>query len=247
MDNYDFNDQPVKRSGSQLSIWDLLTALVLLATVCIGGYFLLIFINPNSPFNPFPPLPTPLTFPTATITPIQPPATWTPTFVDITDTPTLVSTITLQPSPTGFSLIPPSKTPQPTKTPKPTATPTAPFSANVSYIQSTIIHPDSDCKWLGVGGTVVDANNAPMIYMSVRLVGTLNGTPINKLNVSGTSPDYGQSGWEFVLGDTPVASTKTLYVQLLDQAGLPLSNNIYINTYTDCSKNLVLVRFKKNR
>jgi hypothetical protein len=32
---------------------------------------------------------------------------------------------------------------------------------------------------------------------------------------------------------------------LLDQAGLPLADNLYINTYSDCSKNLVLVHFKK--
>ncbi len=250
MDNFDFNDKPVKRSGPQLRIWDLLSVLVLLMTICVGGYFLMIFINPNSPFNPFPPPPTPLTFPTATITPIQPPATWTPTFVDITDTPTLVATITLMPSPTGFSLVPPTKTPQPTNTPKATATPTAPFSASPpSYIQSTIIThlASQDCNWQGVGGTVDDANNGPIIGMVIRLVGTWNNQPINLTTVSGVSPDYGKSGWEFVLGTTPAASTKTLYLQLLDQAGLPLSDNVYINTYTDCSKNLVLVRFKKNR
>jgi hypothetical protein len=45
----------------------------------------------------------------------------------------------------------------------------------------------------------------------------------------------------------PVASNDTLYLQLLDQAGLPLSDNVYIDTFNDCKKNLVLVRFKKNR
>jgi hypothetical protein len=250
MDNYDFNDQPVKRSGSALSIWDILTILVLLVTACIGAYVILVFVNPNMPLNPFPPPPTALAFPTPTITPLQPPPTWTATVVDATDTPTLVATITLQPSPTGFSLVPPTRTPQPTNTPKATATPTAPFSASApSYIQSTIIAhlADQGCNWQGVGGTVDDANNSPIIGMVIRLVGTWNNQPINLTTVSGVSPDYGKSGWEFVLGNTPVASTKTLYLQLLDQAGLPLSDNVYINTYTDCTKNLVLVRFKKNR
>ncbi len=250
MDNYDFNDQPVKRSGPQLSMWDLLTVLVLLITVCIGGYFLMIFVNPNSPLNPFPPAPTALSFPTATITPIQPPATWTPTLVDITNTPTLVATITLMPSPTGFSLIPPSKTPQPTRTPKATATPTAPFSSSPpSYIQSTIIAhlADRGCDWQGVGGTVDDANNGPIIGMVIRLVGTWGNQSVNLTTVSGVSPDYGKSGWEFTLGTSPIDTTGTLYVQLLDQAGLPLSQNVYINTYASCTKNLVLVRFKKNR
>jgi hypothetical protein len=50
-----------------------------------------------------------------------------------------------------------------------------------------------------------------------------------------------------VLGDTPINSRDKIYVQLLDQAGLPLSDKVYIDTFSDCQKNLVLVRFKKNR
>jgi hypothetical protein len=244
MDNFDFNDKPAKPPSPQLSIWDLGSFLVLVITLCMAGGFLIVFINPNIAFNPFPPAPTPLAFPTATITPIQPPPTWTPTVVNITDTPTLLATFTLQPSPTGFSLIPPSKTPQATATPK------APFTVSPpSAIQSTVIAHlvDQGCNWQGVGGTVDDTNNSPIIGMVIRLVGTLNGLPINLTTVSGVSPDYGKSGWEFVLGKTPVSSAKELYLQLLDQAGLPLSDNVYINTYTDCTKNLILVRFKKNR
>jgi hypothetical protein len=36
-------------------------------------------------------------------------------------------------------------------------------------------------------------------------------------------------------------------VQLVDQSNLPLSDQIYVTTSTDCAKNLVLVRFKKTR
>jgi hypothetical protein len=44
----------------------------------------------------------------------------------------------------------------------------------------------------------------------------------------------------------PISSKGELSIQLLDQAGLPLSNNISIDTFNDCTKNLALVRFKKN-
>jgi hypothetical protein len=64
--------------------------------------------------------------------------------------------------------------------------------------------------------------------------------------VSGIAPAYGKSGYEFFLGTVPIGSRGQLYLQIVDQAGLPLSDNIYIDTYNDCSKNLVLVRFKKN-
>ena len=244
MDNFDFDDKPAKRPGPKLSIWDLLTFIVVIATLAIAAFFVFVFINPASAFNPLPPkMPTPFLFPTPTITPIQLNATWTPTFVDVTDTPTLAPTITLEPSATGFSLVPPSKTPEPTKTPK------APFSASAPQpIESVIIVHlvDLGCNWQGVSGTVDDANGSPIIGMVVRLTGTLAGKKINLTTVSGVSPDYGKSGFEFVLGTKPAASTNPLTLQLLDQAGLPLANNVYIVTYTDCKKNLILVRFKKN-
>lgn len=92
-----------------------------------------------------------------------------------------------------------------------------------------------------------DQNNSPIVGIVVRLTGYLNGKSIDMTNLSGINLEYGKAGFEFYLGDTPIASNKDLYVQLLDQAGLPLSEQIYIRTYDDCSKNLVLIRFKKNR
>jgi hypothetical protein len=246
MDNFDFDDKPVKRPSLnlKLNLWDVLSVLVLLATMAVAGYFVFVFLNPATPFNPLPPkIPTPFLFPTGTITPIQLAPTWTPTFTDVTDTPTLAPTITLEPSATGFSLVPPSKTPPPTNTPK------APFSASAPQaIQSTIITHLADlaCNWQGVGGTVDDASGSPIVGMVIRLTGTLAGKPINLTTVSGVNPDYGKSGYEFALGTTPVASSDPLTLQLLDQAGLPLANNVYIVTYNDCKKNLILVRFKKN-
>lgn len=242
MDNFDFKDeQPVKRSGSQFSLWDMLTILALVLTLCIGGYFALIFINPGTPLNPLPPPPTPFKFPTATSTLIQPEATWTATVAITTPTGTLAPLITLEPSNTPVLLVPP------TATPKPTSTPKAPFSSSFNNIASTTYYPDLGCGWFGVAGTVVDAKNSPIIGMVIRIYGTLNGVSINRLTVSNTAQiPYGPSGFEFKLGDAPGNSTKTLYLQLLDQAGLPLSDNLYINTYSDCNKNLVMVRFKKN-
>ena len=242
MDNFDFKDQqPVKRTGSQFSLWDMLSILVLIITLCIGGYFALIFANPNTPLNPLPPPPTAFLFPTATITPIQPEATWTATVAVTTPTATLAPLITLEPSITPVLLVPPTKTPLPTSTPK------APFSSSYKNIASTTYYPDAGCGWFGVAGTVVDTNNSPIIGMVIRINGTLNGSPISRLTVSNTAQiPYGPSGFEFKLGNTPQTTTKTLYLQLLDQAGLPLSDNLYINTSSDCNKNMVVVRFKKN-
>ena len=110
-----------------------------------------------------------------------------------------------------------------------------------------MIHPEFECNWAGIGGTVVDSSNSPVIGTVVVLRGLLNGSTVEQQNLSGINKEYGPSGYEFVIGTAPVESKKTLYVQLLDLSGIPLSDKIEITTSTDCSKNLVLVRFKKNR
>ncbi|MBL8080386.1 MAG: hypothetical protein JNM55_20615 [Anaerolineales bacterium] len=238
--NYDYDDTPQPKAKSNMDIWDMMSILVLLITGCVGVFFLLIFLFPDSGFNPYPPGALNAS-PTPTITPIQLEATWTSTVPPfMTDTPTLLPTLTLEPSVTPLSLVTPSVTPTATKAPK------RPFSATVTYIDSTIIHPDLACNWQGVGGTVVDANNADITGVVIRLVGMYNGKSKSEPTVTGVAPAYGKSGYEFFLGTVPILSKGELYVQILDQAGLPLSDNITIDTFNDCSKNLVLVRFKKN-
>jgi len=240
--SYGFEEASTPKPTTKLEVWDLLSIVTFILTICIGVYFVAIFLFPQSAFNPLKPNPfDPSAPPTPTLTPIQLDATWTviPSQA-VTETPTLLPTYTLEPSATPFSLV------TPTITFTPTATPKAPFSATITYIDSTIIHQEAACNWQGVGGTVVDANNADMLRMTVRLVGFYNGKSRNELTVSSIAPAYGKSGFEFVLGTVPIASKGLLYLQLLDQAGLPLSDNIYIDTFNDCSKNLVLVRLKKN-
>jgi len=78
-------------------------------------------------------------------------------------------------------------------------------------------------------------------------MGILSGNPIELTTVSGVSPDYGKAGYEFVLGDVPLTSNREIYIQLLDEAGLPMSEKVFLVTSTDCEKNLILVRFTKNR
>jgi len=238
--NYGFEEAPTP--STKLEMWDMLSIVMLILTFCSGAYFVAIFLFPQSAFNPLKPNTVdPNAPPTATITPIQLDATWTVTPSQaVTGTSTLVPTYTLEPSATPFSLV------TPTITFTPTATPKAPFSATVTYIASTIIHQDSACNWQGIGGTVVDASNADMLRMTVSLSGTYNGRTKNELTVSSIAPAYGKSGFEFVLGTVPISSKGNLFIQLLDQSGLPLSDKIYVDTFNDCAKNLVLVRLKKN-
>ena len=244
-EDFDFDGTQSKRSGAPMQMWDMLSILVLILTVCLVGYFAVIFFNPASQFNPLAPgkglFSNPL--PTFTVTPLKLEPTWTasPTLV-LTPSDTPRPTLTPLPTSTSFSLVPPTKTPKPTKTPR------APFSAGTpTLVESTLIHPDLGCSWAGIGGTVVDANNSPVIGTVIVLRGTLNGSTIEQQTVSGINKEYGSSGFEFVLGNTPVASNKTLYVQLVDQQNIPLSDPLQVTTSAECGKNLVMIRFKKNR
>ena len=244
-EDFDFDGTQSRRSTAPVQVWDILSILVLLLTVCLVGYFVLIFINPSSQLNFLPPGAGPLGnhIPTTTATPLQMQATWTPSpTLAVTPSDTPRPTITPLPTNTPFSLVPPTKTQKPSPTPK------APFSApSVTQVDSTVIHPELACNWAGIGGTVVDANNSPVIGTVVVLRGTLNGSTIEQQTVSGINKEYGPSGFEFVLGTAPVESNKTLYVQLVDQQNIPLSDPVQVTTSTDCSKNLVMIRFKKNR
>jgi len=225
-----------------MQMWDILSIVVLILTICLGAYFLYVFIYPTSSLNLLPPGGKAPKLPTLTVTPLQLQPTWTPSpTLVLTPSDTPRPTFTPIPTSTSFSLVPPTKTPRPTSTPK------APFSASTSQVDSTVVHPESACNWAGIGGTVVDASNSPVIGMVIVLRGTLGGNTIEQQTVSGINKEYGPSGFEFVLGNAPVASNKTLYVQLVDLSNIPLSDKITFSTSTECGKNLVMVRFKKNR
>lgn len=241
MSKYDFNDTP--KSKKRMDLWDMLSIFTLLITFCVGLYFVAIYMSPNAAYNPLSPLHAQQNWlPTPTITQIQLLPTWTPTQSIVTEAPTLtlIPTFTLEPTLTSVSLITPSKTPTATATPK------APFTATVTYIDSTIIHPEAGCNWQGIAGTIVDSKNADMIGIAIRVTGFYNGKSQNQLTVSGIAPAFGKSGFEFFLSAVPISSDGLLSIQILDQAGLPLSSIIEIDTFNDCSKNLVLVKFKKN-
>jgi hypothetical protein len=181
---------------------------------------------------------------TATVRSVLP-ATWTPTF---TAEPT--STITPGPTHTPLFTETPFEFPTPTTGGEATITP-----GGMSFVLQqgspkalpNIYHPELGCSWMGIGGQAVDLRGAPVIGLIVQLGGWIGQTTYEKLSITGTAPQYDRGGFEFQIADKPVASTQTLWLQLLDQAGLPLSEKIYFDTYNDCEKNLIIVYFAQVR
>lgn len=233
MTNY--TRRPTRRPRRNPFIWNALTLLVLISTICLAWYFVSIFIEPHSALNPFPPrsLPTLHQTETPTATIIQLGATWTPS-------------LTIPPSPTRTRA--PSWTPlpgmvTPTVTDESEETTPMPATAEIDFQASTTVRPDSACNWLGVGGKVLDAEGGPLKLQTVQLGGALGTQFVSRMSLSGNAPAYGESGFEFVLGDQPVASTQTLWIQLFDNGGAVLTEKIYFDTHAECDQNLVMITF----
>lgn len=228
------------------TIWNVLTSLIVLATLGLIGYFLILFTNPQGALNPFPPptMPVLAVAPAGTTAAPGLPPTWTPTTS-------------------------PTKTLRPTETPKPIVTsssPTATFGQAPTFapgdggdypyaiqgepaaMANTVFHPGDSCDWQGVAGTVVDLQGKPMVGVLVRLLGYYNGRAVDMTTLTGgASAWYGESGYEFILGDKPLDTNDTLALQLVDQAMMPISNRVVFDTFAACDKNLVLINFKQVR
>ncbi len=253
MSKYDYLEEAGPERKTSAVIINILTVLILMTVMCITIVFLTIFINPYSGLNPFPPptLPAAISFPTSTPTPrnVLPP-TWTPL-------PTDEPTLTFTPPPTSTATpLPPTDTPFPLFTPSPTISGTVvtggmPFivGAGTPVATSSIaFHPEEGCNWLGVSGQVFDLSGASISGQQVRIGGTLAGAQIDMLSLTGLTNAYGSPGfYEFNLGDKPLISKGTLWLQLLDQAGIAMSDKVYFDTYGECEKNLIFVNFKQVR
>jgi hypothetical protein len=100
---------------------------------------------------------------------------------------------------------------------------------------------------MGVGGQVLDINNAPVTGLIIQLGGELPGVKIPEhfITLTGVAINYGRSGYEFKLADKPIASRMSLWLQLLNQSGGSLSDKVYFDTYDNCEKNLIIIDFKQ--
>lgn len=236
---------PRKKKSSPDMTWNILTIVMLVSTLCMVGFFYSLFTDPYSALNPFPPntlVPTPIP---PTWTPLGFDSTWTPT---VTIEPTISNTprptITIEPSNTAVSLASPTSALSPTRTPKPTG---VPYVATTTYYDSTTFRPDTNCGMMLIAGQVLDSGNNPVIGLIVKIGGSLPGKVFNPPDVklTGIATAYGPSGFEFNPGIAPVATTKSLWVQLYDQGSAPLSEQIFLTTYNDCKKNLIFIRFQQ--
>lgn len=181
---------------------------------------------------------------TATLTTIPP--TSTPIK---TNTPTSAST-----SPAATNTPTTAATATTAKTNTPTTAPTA-VSTTTAYLYTVqsgspvqiqnFVNSTAGCAWQGIAGQVFDNDSTPVKNIVVKAGGTWNGATVNLLGMTGAASNYGEGGYELVLGTKVVATNNTVWVQLYDLAGKALTEKVYVSTSTDCTKNLVLLNFKE--
>ncbi len=237
-------DKSSEKSGGLLL--NLLTFLFVLASLLLAAYFVYIYGNPHHPLNPLAPPNQAAEIQTSEGTPTAPtleneieaatqPAETEVQFTEPTTTPTAAPAVTLPPFPTAtpvvINTLSPTLTNEPNKFAAQDGTP--------SYLPYS-----GGCTGLYLAGNITDLDDNPVMLMTVRASGTLGGEDILIEALSGSNTDYTVSGWEIKLSDTMVASTGEIIVALYRQGGWePISEEVRIDTFNDCSRNLIVVNF----
>lgn len=249
------SDAPPKQARRARLFWNIVSILIVLFSASVLCVSVAIYLDPYAGFNPYPPpkLATKYPSPTAAFTEV------------VLESPTLAAMDTSIPDPTNTpeaSITPgPSATVPPTITPFviPTASPTPEITESpVGYpfdlqqgspiVIANISHPELGCDWMGVAGQALDMSGAPIIGLMIRLGGQLRGGSISQdmLSLTGSALNYGRDGYyEFTLADKPIPSKGSLWIQLLNQELVPMSNRVYFDTFDACDKNLIIINFKQ--
>lgn len=250
MDPFDFAPDPKEEKPKPKTGHILLTLgtyYFWISSIFLLIYFIVIYIDPYNPLNPFmppPPIAEETSFellPTNTAVP-QATFTLTPTL-----TQTLASTSSALPeeaTPTATFIPYPTPTNVVLATSQPADTPEnrayfIPREDSPSYIAY-----GGGCSGVYLAGNVVDLNDRPVVLLTVRATGTIGDQTVDLEVLSGSNTDYSESGWEIKLSDQKADTFGTITVGLYAQGRFdPISDLVVINTYDDCSRNLAVVNF----
>jgi hypothetical protein len=125
-----------------------------------------------------------------------------------------------------------------------------PFSLQQTnpYYLKNFTHDDLGCDWLGVAGQIFNGDGQIQKDIVIRAGGEINGKRVvEEMVMPLAEPEidlaYGPGGYELTLADAVADSTGEVWIQLFNLEGDPLSEKIYLTTYGDCLKNLILLNF----
>ncbi len=154
-------------------------------------------------------------------------------------------------TPTGTPTTVATDIPTPTYTLQPTFTSTpVPYQLQLMnpFYLSNFTHQELGCDWMGVAGQIFSSGGQVQLDILIKAGGELSGEPIEEemtmpLADPGVDLAYGPGGYELTLAFSLVDSESTAWIQLFSLGGDPLSEKIYLTTFGDCQKNLILMNF----
>ena len=97
------------------------------------------------------------------------------------------------------------------------------------------------CDYLAIAGQIFDANGDPLTGIPV----IVRGDEFEQLQFSGGATDYGPSGYEVYLNDSPYEGEFT--IKLVSETGFDLSEEVVVRTHDSCDENVVIVNFVQNQ
>ncbi len=225
-------------NARRASIFNILTIIVLAATVCLSSFYGL------AAFGIYNPFPAPTVPPTSTPTPVKPTAvpSWTPT-VTLTPRPA-----TRTPRPTLTPSVIPTFPPSPTFPPTATPTLTATLSPWPFTYELSLRPPQYGCRWTGVAGQVQDLDGNPLIGYPVHVWGAGVDTIVTSGADARFNTIYGHdAAWEQFLA--PNAKPIEVRVQLHDpysEEHPPVSEEIVVDLPGYCGGALAYIVFTQN-
>ena len=107
------------------------------------------------------------------------------------------------------------------------------------------IYTNAACSWMGVAGVLTDTRGEFIVGLYIQVGGFPNGEV--KETLSGLYPNYGESGYEITIARPVQEFEQPLWIQVLNQNHMPVSNKFFFKPSSDCEKSLVLINFQKNR
>jgi hypothetical protein len=157
-------------------------------------------------------------------------------------------TTPVQPSPTPLKMLAPKPSPTVEITTQPVEEYRYILQAGTPAFTANFAELDAGCNWMGIGGQVFSKNDEPVDGLIAEVGGSLAGSTILSLALTGGSPVLGPGGYIVKLSDQPIASESSIWIQLFDLGGKPMSERIYFSTFAGdegCEKNLVIVNFRE--
>jgi hypothetical protein len=117
-------------------------------------------------------------------------------------------------------------------------------SGSPAYIKN-FNHQDSGCNWLGVAGQVFNVDGKSINNLVVVIKGKLGEKVINSVMLTGLeeAKAYGPGGYEILINDKVIGSTKSLVIYVNDLQGNLLAPVTEFDTFADCNKNLIIINF----